>query len=224
MPERELYPGVRRWMVDSYGCEDAHVSVDKGFRYGRIDICGLRHVGGDLSGETEFVAVGVKPERAAFGTSAGQAAGYSVYADRCYLAAVRPKAGFTQDEIAIAGALGIGLLELRRAGRGARVVQERLSAPRRSPITRLRLQYLDQLGFGECAVCRSFFRRGDRNGNWGAHVTRQKLERAVKKEKGYVWWLNEAAEEFGQTGDLTYLRRYLCADCTAGLFSEVLGS
>ncbi|MEQ8842277.1 MAG: hypothetical protein RIB98_14935 [Acidimicrobiales bacterium] len=197
--------------------------MDRGFRYGRIDVCGLRHVGGDLSGDTDFVAVEVKPEGRAFGTSAGQAAGYSVYADRCYLAVVKTSEGFTTDEIAIADSLGVGLFELRRAGRGARVVRERLSAPKREPIRRLRLQYLDQLGFGQCAICESPFKRGDhRQGSWGENVTRQKLQKAVQAEKGYMWWLDRAAEDLDDKRDGTFLRRYLCPDCTSGLFGEIL--
>ena len=134
MAERDLYPSVRRWLSERYDCIDTF--VDKGITYGRIDVSGIRHVGGHLTGASEFVAVEVKTDRQGFGTAVGQAAGYSVYADRCYLAAVRPEDGFSTDELAIAGHLGVGLLHLRRRGRG--VVTESLTAPLRQPLPQLR--------------------------------------------------------------------------------------
>ena len=43
-----------------------------------------------------------------FATSIGQASGYSIYADRCYLAELRPR-GFSSDERAIAAQLADGM-------------------------------------------------------------------------------------------------------------------
>ena len=50
--------------------------MDKGITYGRIDVSGIRHVGGHLTGASEFVAVEVKTDREGFGTAVGQAAGF----------------------------------------------------------------------------------------------------------------------------------------------------
>lgn len=218
MAEKQLYPAVQRWLAEAYTCVDTF--VNRGFAYGRIDVSGLRHVGGQLSGRSEFVAVEVKTEREAFGTAIGQATGYSVYADRCYLAAVRPQAGFAEDEVMIADHLGVGLLHLQRRGRGASV-SERLSAPQREPLLHLRARYIDNLGFVFCAICDSMFRRGDvKNEGWGANVTRQQLSEARDSGKGYVWWLHGLAATLNRGEDQTYDRRYLCADCVSGLFSE----
>ena len=40
----------------------ASTFVDKGITYGRIDVSGIRHVGGHLTGASEFVAVEVKTD------------------------------------------------------------------------------------------------------------------------------------------------------------------
>ena len=89
--EKDYYEPVGKWAKRSLGC------FDKGLRHGRIDVIGLRDAGGRLSGRAEVVAIEVKRGNAPFATSVGQAHGYSIYADRCYLADVRPT-GFSEAE------------------------------------------------------------------------------------------------------------------------------
>ena len=215
MSERDLYPSVERWLAERYECIDTF--VDKGITYGRIDVSGIRHVGGHLTGASEFVAVEVKTDRQGFGTAVGQAAGYSVYADRCYLAAVRPEGGFDTDELAIAGHLGVGLLHLRRRGRGASVT-ESLTAPLRQPLPQLRARYIDNLGYAFCAVCDSVFYRGDhRSETWSKNIARGDRKKAVESRKGLAWWLHGLAERQGNDSDVVYHRRYLCSDCVNAL-------
>jgi hypothetical protein len=60
-------------------------------RFGRIDVIGIRDIGGDLSGEVETVAVEVKRGSTPFANACGQTYGYSVYANRVYLADLRDK-------------------------------------------------------------------------------------------------------------------------------------
>ena len=217
MSERDLYPSVQRWLSERYECLDTF--VNKGITYGRIDVSGIRHVGGHLTGASEFVAVEVKTDREPFGTAVGQAAGYSVYADRCYLAAVRPDSGFNTDELAIAGHLGIGLLHLRRRGRGASVT-EQLTAPLRQPLPQLRARYVDNLGYAFCAICASVFYRGDqRDGNWSQNIARESREKAIDEGKGLAWWLYKFRDAQGDQRDGYYFRRYLCPDCVSGLLA-----
>src|SRR2546426_1016687 len=57
LPEANLYPWIRTWLLGR-GCFDA--AINPGVLHGRLDVVGLRDVGGDLSGEAEVVSVEVK--------------------------------------------------------------------------------------------------------------------------------------------------------------------
>lgn len=218
--ERDLYPRVDRWLKARYGC--FATKVDVGIRHGRIDVVGLRDIGGELSGTGEVVSIEVKPAGRPFATAAGQARGYSVYANRCYLAsarAVRPD--FNDDEVEIATQLGIGLIAIRKGG-----LVETLSAPRHQPVERLQLLVVKRVGYSLCAVCHSFFRRGRRDKDWG-RLTRSSARsgpiRAAEQGRGYMFWLDEVAKRNPRrrAGEFLYHRRYLCPDCVENLFWEL---
>ena len=78
--ERTLYPAVERWLRRHFGC--FRTAVNKGLRHSRIDIVGVRDTGGDLSGEVETIAIGVKRGSFPFANGCGQTLGYSVYPNR----------------------------------------------------------------------------------------------------------------------------------------------
>jgi hypothetical protein len=222
--ERDYYEPVARWAQRSLGC--FAVGTDKGVRHGRIDVVGLRDAGGRLSGRTEVVAIEVKRGNQPFATTVGQALGYSIYAERCYLAEYRPN-GYTEDHVTIANRLGVGLIQL--SGENRVRIREVLSAPLREPLDGLRLEVIEKLDFSLCTICGSLFERGT-EGSWGANVARQQsvrvrhLEKAVMDEKGIVYWLNEQANRSKgavDNGDVIYHRRYLCPDCVAALFGHL---
>lgn len=223
--EVDLYPRVARWTKRHFKC--FAVGENAGLRYGRVDVVGLRDVGGRLSGKSEVIAIEVKRENAAFAPSAGQASGYRVYSDRCYLAIVR-RAGFTYEEISIASNLGIGLLAIHPR----RGIDEVLTSPVHAPLEGLRLELLEKLAYSLCTICGSAFRRGEsradgmRRPNWSG-VSRV-MKNAVQDERGYVYWLDEVAERTtsgrdapNETGTHRF-RRYLCPDCVFGLFGKVV--
>src|SRR6476661_7152824 len=85
--ESDLYPKLSRWLRGSYGCFATKHNL--GLQHSRVDVLGIRDVGGDLSGEVETIAIEVKRGNQPFATTSGQARGYSVYADRVYLADIR---------------------------------------------------------------------------------------------------------------------------------------
>jgi hypothetical protein len=125
MKEAELYPILANWMKRHFGCFKAAGPV--GTRYSRADVVGIRDTGGGNSGEVELIVIEVKRGTEPFATSSGQAAGYSVYANRVYLADVRER-GFTVDEREIASNLGVGLIKIR-----SRKPQEILSSREHRP-------------------------------------------------------------------------------------------
>lgn len=209
---------VEKWVKRHLSCWQT--GINTGPRVGRIDVVGVRDVGGDLSGRSEVIAVEVKAGTQVFTTAAGQAHGYSVLADRCYLADYRPgRDAFSADEMLIAGRLGIGLAAIRANNR----VDEILTAPPGVPIEELRLQVLGKVGLAECRLCGTLFRYSEGGTGRGRQlVTRAEgvgdLAKAAQSERGYMWWLNQAAEERDQRGrQYNYWRRYLCPDCARAL-------
>ena len=151
--EKDLYPIVARWLEKQRKCFRS--AINTGLKHGRIDVVGIRDVGGDLSGEIETVSIEVKRDSAPFATATGQALGYKVYANRIYLAEQRPKA-FTSEEVEIAGHLGVGLIRIT----GAKCHEE-LSSPYYRPITRMNMLLIEKLGLGACQLCGTVFEIGD---------------------------------------------------------------
>lgn len=192
--------------------------MDTGPRVGRVDVVGVRDLGGgDLAARSEVVAVEVKVGLTSFAKSAGQAHGYSVMADRCYLAV--GATSITEEQLVIAGQLGIGVLGI--GGRGS--VREILTAPLQQPIVQLRLQLLEKMHCAPCALCATIFKIGNANGHFANLVRRdgrdaKDMTDAVKLARGMVWWLSDERDSSGRA--TTYRRRYMCPDCAYALTSR----
>jgi hypothetical protein len=228
MKEIPYYPAVENWLLTIGGCFAARQNC--GSRLAHADVVGVRHLGGDLSSDYELIAVEVKTDEAFF-KSVSQAAGYSIFAHRCYLAEYeRGTKAFTREEIEIALSLGVGLLKIRSRSNGS--VQEFLSAPARPPRHRFVLQMMETLGLAECILCRGPFRgtyksgvkRADRND------VKLMLRRAVKASSngdptGYLFWSEGAVDKKSAAGDTSNntARRYICPDCLKNIVGPLIG-
>lgn len=231
MPPSELtlYKPVAAWLKRRKGC--FATGTNTGLHWARIDVLGLRDVGGHLSGSTEVVAVEVKRDGVPFGNALGQAHSYSVYADRCYLAYHRTKSVPPSDDAAdMASALGVGLIEM--TGSDSAVARPRISellpAPSGTPIERLRLEVVERLGYSTCTICHSMFERGEGK-RFRANVTTT-AAKAITDNKGLIYWLDEVAERqvspartsrtSWTSTEMVYNRRYICPDCLRALFGD----
>lgn len=218
--ELALYPSVEKWMCHHFGCFRSGSNV--GLKYSRVDVLGVRDVGGMLSGEIEIICIEVKRGMEPFATASGQALGYSIYANKVYLAESRSK-GFTPVERNIASRLGIGLIHIA----GSRFT-EVLSSRSHSPLPGLSLELLTKLALAKCQVCGAFFESGSPGKNWLSNVTRNSFKHAVKKEKGLVFWLCDLADrkrKFGLArGDPGYTmeKRFICPECVQMLSTMFL--
>lgn len=221
--ERSLYPRVAKWLSSTRHC--FHTAVNTGLRHGRIDVVGVRDVGGELSGEIETFSVEVKRGSEPFATASGQALGYKVYAERVYLADLR-KRPFTSAEIEIASHLGVGLIRI--AGRQC---HEELSSPYHRPILRMNLLLLERMGMGRCQLCGSYFQLGDVRKpavKRYSRVSRENIKKARAQERGMMFWNREVDERKRRTGvqtrgdDLTYERRFLCPDCVEHVLGQLM--
>jgi hypothetical protein len=228
MNERAYYEPVRQWLL-SEGCFRAE--IDRGSRLARGDVVGVRHVGGDLSTDAEVIAVEVKTDEPFF-KAASQAAGYKVFAHRCYLAEWDRGAGdFSREEIEVATSLGIGLIKLRSQRPDG--VEPRFSAPHHVPRRRFLLQWLESVGLSECMVCHGLFegtfkagvKRADRDN------VRMMLSRAIEATEegdrtGFLFWSEGAAKQKAAAGDSKHntARRYVCPDCLVNVFQPLMES
>ncbi len=213
--EKTLYPIVARYMRRHF-LTFRH-ALNKGLRYGRIDVLGIRDVGGDFSGQVETIAIEVKRGSTPFANAAGQTIGYKVYANRVYLADLREKP-FDQDEISIASNLGIGLIQIK-----GKKCREWLSSPVYEPIGKLQLRLFEALRLGRCQLCGSLFKIGEpETGGSYSNVSRN-LTLAIKREKGLVFWNRELGERRAKLGlckkDYVYDRRFICSDCVSDVLA-----
>jgi hypothetical protein len=107
MDEAVYYRTVKTWLRKEKGC--FYASSNCGTKRARADVVGIHHIGGDLATTYELIAVEVKTDEPFF-KSISQAAGYSIFAHRCYLADYEPGDNdFTSEQVEIALSLGVGL-------------------------------------------------------------------------------------------------------------------
>ena len=216
--EEELYPMVERWVKRHFRC--FKTATNRGLAYSRMDVVGVRDIGGDLSGDVETIVVEVKRRTRTFATACGQTLGYKVYANRVYLAIFR-KEPYTPEELAIASHLGIGLVRIW----GNRC-HEVLSSPYYDPMPRLGLSVMEKLRLCKCQLCGCFFEIGDVSGNRWANLARQGVSKALRDEKGILFWNMEVANRKKSLGlrqapdGTSFERRFICPDCVYSFFSE----
>ncbi|HEU4390511.1 MAG TPA: hypothetical protein VFV34_22095, partial [Blastocatellia bacterium] len=110
VPERNTYPIVKDFLKEKFDC--FHVAGPTGTKYGAIDVVGIRQSAGRYGGNAEVIAIEVKDSGSRFLNSAGQALGYSVMADRCYLALAGPMGDSAPLESEFAAQLSIGLIRV----------------------------------------------------------------------------------------------------------------
>lgn len=227
MQEKLYYPAVQNWLLSQGGCFISGQNC--GTHLARADVVGVRHIGGDLATDYELVAVEVKTEESFF-NSISQAAGYSVFAHRCYLAEYeRGQKPFTREQVEVALSLGVGLLKIRSRHHSG--VEEFLSAPARPARHRFVLQMMETMGLAECVLCRGPFKgtyksgvkRADRNDV--KLMWKRALDACAKGDPtGYLFWSEGTMDKKSAAGDTARntARRYICPDCLKNLLGPLV--
>lgn len=146
MKEKNYYRIVKGFLLKEFKCFYAETDVGVE-NVGRIDVVGLRDIGGRYSGEIEIISVEVKKSTKSPGKKMGQALGYSVLANRCYLAA---PGEFSMEHREIANRLGIGLIEIKDE-----TCSEKLTSKYFEPIEALSLRLLRKINYRKCTLCGS---------------------------------------------------------------------
>lgn len=205
--EKTLYTLVETWMRRKFRCFQSGTNL--GFSFSRVDVLGVRDIGGSGSGEIETIGIEVKCGAGDFATACGQAVGYTVYANRVYLAQKRQQA-FKQKELEIASHLGVGLVHINQYH-----LREALSAPYHSTLPGITIDVLDKLDLGRCQLCQSFFITGTDQRNERVSLS---VRNAVKAGKAYQFF-TEAQEARKIKARLlpdrstSYDSRYICPEC-----------
>ena len=199
--EGELQDAVRLWLSMASGLDCGVVSsVPNTVRDPRPDLVGIRHVGGELSGDFELVTALVRPSTKRFVSVAGETSAQRLQADRVYLACYTGEEGFSESRIEVGLRLGIGLIRIDTDLNCHRD----LAAPSANPIARTRHELLNQLGFASCQLCQVAF----------SCTT----DEDTHAEAGSVFWNEIWADHYGRLrNESVYDRRYLCPDCVRNL-------
>ena len=220
LKEKDLYPSMERWVESKFGCFET--ASNTGTEYGRVDVLGLRQTPGDHSADTDLICVEVKRGTQPFLNALGQAVGYSIYGNYCYLADYRPKDPYSDIERGIAEQLGVGLIRIQDISN-----IELISTARRcAPIENFKLKIADQMGFVRCTICATFFPRSRNNkGKYDWDLLQkdtnkiEKMITSVNDGKGLVFWpkdasKNDKSHNLRHSDDLNYNRRFMCNTCS----------
>ena len=222
--EKELYPKVEEFLVDTFGC--LSTKINTGTKFGHIDILGLRERRSNFSSQTELVAVEVKKGGTRFLNFIGQTVAYSLYAHRVYLAWERNNGeSFTLEEIDIASKFGVGLLSISKRGKITLVTSSAGFAPEKYHL----LQAIRKLDYFECTICRSYYPEESVvriNDAGKINITeepayRGKLNKAIVERRPALYHLYHLAEIREDEREYTWDKRFICKDCCS-IFSSIL--
>jgi len=204
--EKVLYNSIEKWMRRKFHCFQTGTNL--GWAYSRVDVLGVRDIGGYGSGEVETIGIEVKRGEHKFATACGQAVGYTVYANRVYLAQQRQRR-FDHKELEIASHLGVGLIHI-----GPQRPLEVLSAPYHNTLPGITIDVLEGLNVGRCQLCQSFFATETSK---RSNVS-QSVRNAIKSGKAFQFFKEELEARkiearVATEKSLIYDSRYLCSEC-----------
>lgn len=200
MGESRHYPTVAKFLREKMGCffvrDEPTVT-----RHGAVDVVGLRQSTGKWGGSAEVIAVEVKDSASRLLNAAGQAVGYSVMADRSYLAVRADTVSETERELV--AQLNVGLIRIA-SGRTCELL---LTSPQHRPLRAQSLALVRKMGFVECTLCRTLRRRDEI-----LKPPKDALRVAARARAGFRYLLNvDHGTENGPE------RRYVCRDCVQAL-------
>jgi hypothetical protein len=204
--EPTLYPCVEEPLgSETFGCFKTAQKAGTSF-IGIADVIGARDVGGDVCGDIEIVAVEVKINRKNFGKILGQALGYSLFAQKCYLAVYFSSDDtFSLEQKELATRLGVGLMEIKKSYNVLRC-SEILTSAIHQPQPH-QFETILRRGFNlvKCSSCGFFV---------DVSKSTTSLSAAVKNDKVYLSWRKpDRSLLFSRRRRGDWRRLYICSDC-----------
>jgi len=159
LSEKEYYQSVKEYIAHKFRC--IGISVNRGYlALGLVDVIGVFDTSSEYLNDVEVVLVEVKTTTDSFGKSVGQALGYSIFGERCYLAVTfNGDDTFTKEQEYIANHLGVGLIRIpvgisgEPQDKGINIV---LSSKKHEPIQSQKHSMLESIGITKCRICGIF--------------------------------------------------------------------
>ncbi len=152
--ESDYYPFIADFIKKKYNC--LNVGINRGYlSLGLVDVIGAYEVGGRFLNDLELIFVEVKTSTNSFGKSIGQALGYSVYGERCYLGVpFKDDDTFTDEQVFMADHLGVGLIRVQIDGsKRPNGISVPLVSRRHVPIPGHKMYLLRSIGIAQCHAC-----------------------------------------------------------------------
>lgn len=156
LPEKQYYPAVEKFIQEKYNC--IKTGINKGnLALGLVDIIGIYEISSEFYTDVEIIVTEVKTTTSSFGKLLGQALGYSIFGERCYLAITfEENKSFTQDQEFMANHLGVGLIRIS-VNKEYKPIKSKidiiLSSKKFDPILSLKQNLLFSNGIVKCSLC-----------------------------------------------------------------------
>ncbi|MHA2135905.1 MAG: hypothetical protein ACW99J_18765, partial [Candidatus Thorarchaeota archaeon] len=208
--ESDLYPPISSFLTRHFRCFATGESRGSG-HVGRADVVGVRDLGGKTMPDIEMIAVEVKWSTRNFCKNLGQALGYSLFADKCYLAIPLDKGkSFTLEEKEMATHIGVGLINC-----GGKRIREVLASKSHNPIASLRTRVLWNVGYTLCGICGNAVEIPDEG-----YGETKKID--LVREEGRVLYYSHRLLDGGKPRKLLFADKsdrpqpkytYVCPDC-----------
>jgi len=202
--EADLYPLVRDWLIaDGYYCGDDQAGddgedrwwIDIGTKSTRLDVVGIKSIGGRNHDDVEIVGIEVKKHARATVKDINQTLGYHRFVNRAYFAS---PGDYHPDVVQEAVRFGIGLLSIEKASK-KRPVRIVLTAGMNVPHPEQRANLMKKLWVGQCRLCGLFF---ERYSTWNG-----------EKKPSYVVLKRKSRYREGIEGAAEAYEPVLCAEC-----------
>lgn len=156
LAEEKYYPSVEAYIKKKFNC--VKTGTTKGSTsLGYVDVIGAYETSSQYYTDIEVIVVEVKTTTKSFGKSLGQALGYSIYGERCYLAVVfNEDETFSDEQQYMANHLGVGLIRVLVDSYGKpkiSKVEMVLNSKKHDSILGQKLYLLHSIGITKCYHC-----------------------------------------------------------------------
>jgi len=156
VPEADYYGVIEQYIQKKFNC--ISTSTNKGYvPLGLVDVIGAYTTSSEFYNDLEIIVVEVKKTAASFGKSIGQALGYSIYGERCYLAITfEGNESYNDDQMYIANHLGVGLIRVpmdKHKRTIEREIEIILTSKKHVPIEAQKRYMLNTIGISRCNMC-----------------------------------------------------------------------
>lgn len=199
LAEERYYPSVEAYIKKKFNC--VKTGTTKGnTSLGYVDVIGAYETSSQYHTDIEVIVIEVKTTTRSFGKSLGQALGYSIYGERCYLAvSFANDKNFSDEQQYMAGHLGVGLIRIpvdSNSKPKKSKIETVLSSEKHESIPGQKLFLLHSIGITKCYQCNLY------------------------KNKDETYEIKRKVDTFALFSKLGVRKTYLCQECYKNIIPE----